>query len=232
METIRAINIIAAAEEAGVDGTRTPGGAALHKQSQKIHLATVQAVIILQANGLNPDDDLATQTRLAAAVDRQITGKTSELQDEPTVARSILNDFYLQEAAASRLKMAGDQDPLAYVANPETRRDLDVTFDILERNRIKADAILKTASKSDMIAIASGRFDHVHSEHTRFAVGTILRHSEEQMATPTAAIPQKPPALGTLTETRRYPSTGIGMGSKITPVAPLAFGRRSSGAER
>src|SRR3546814_1330335 len=63
METIRAINIIAAAEEAGVDGTRTPGGVALNKQSQKIHLAAVQAVIILQANGLNPDDDLATQTR-------------------------------------------------------------------------------------------------------------------------------------------------------------------------
>src|SRR3546814_2619142 len=98
METIRAINIIAAAEEAGVDGTRTPGGVALNKQSQKIHLAAVQAVIILQANGLNPDDDLATQTRLAAAVDRQITGKTSEHQDEPTVARSILNDFYLQRS--------------------------------------------------------------------------------------------------------------------------------------
>src|SRR3546814_948955 len=123
METIRAINIIAAAEEAGVDGTRTPGGVALNKQSQKIHLAAVQAVIILQANGLNPDDDLATQTRLAAAVDRQITGKTSEHQDEQTVARIILNDFYLQEAAAARLKMAGEQDPLATVANPTTRRD-------------------------------------------------------------------------------------------------------------
>src|SRR3546814_771717 len=232
METIRAINIIAAAEEAGVDGTRTPGGVALNKQSQKIHLAAVQAVIILQANGLNPDDDLATQTRLAAAVDRQITGKTSEHQDEPTVARSILNDFYLQEAAAARLKMAGEQDPLAYVANPDTRRDLDVTFDILERNRIKADAILKTASKNDMVAIASGRFDQVHSEHTRFAVGTILRHTQEQMATPTAAMPNKPQAVETLTETRRYPSSGIGTGSKVTPVAPLASGRRTTGVGR
>src|SRR3546814_17141738 len=90
---------------------------------------------MLPATGHMPDDDLATQTRLAAAVDRQITGKTSEHQDEPTVARSILNDFYLQEAAAARLKMAGEQDPLAYVANPDTRRDLDVTFDILERHR-------------------------------------------------------------------------------------------------
>src|SRR3546814_7531045 len=61
METIRAINIVAAAEEAGVDGTRTPGGVALNKQSQKIHLAAVQAVIILQANGLNPDDDLRSE---------------------------------------------------------------------------------------------------------------------------------------------------------------------------
>src|SRR3546814_10965871 len=83
METIRAINIIAAAEEAGVDGTRTPGGVALNKQSQKIHLAAVQAVIILQANGLNPDDDLATQTPPAAAVARQITGKHSHQQEQP-----------------------------------------------------------------------------------------------------------------------------------------------------
>src|SRR3546814_5107933 len=106
----------------------------------------------------------STQTRLAAAVDRQITGKTSEHQDEPTVARSILNDFYLQEAAAARLKMAGEQDPLAYVANPDTRRDLDVTFDILERNRIKADAILKTASKNDMVAIDRKR-TRLNSSH-------------------------------------------------------------------
>src|SRR3546814_2077586 len=42
-----------------------------------------------------------------------------------------------------------------------------------------------------MVAIASGRFDQVHSEHTRFAVGTILRHTQEQMATPTAAMPNR-----------------------------------------
>src|SRR3546814_8011491 len=84
------------------------------KQSQKIHLAAVQAVIILQANGLNPDDDLATQTRLAAAVDRQITGKTREHQDEPTVARSIPKAFYLQETADARLKMASKQTQPAY----------------------------------------------------------------------------------------------------------------------
>src|SRR3546814_14902895 len=98
--------------------------------------------------------------------------------------------------------MAGEQDPLAYVANPDTRRDLDVTFDILDRNRIKADAILKTASKNDMVAIASGRFDQVHSEHTRFAVGTILRHTQEQMATPTAAMPNKPTEAETPNEQR------------------------------
>src|SRR3546814_15466234 len=101
------------------------------------------------------------------------------------------NDFYLQEAAAARLKMAGEQDPLAYVANPDTRRDLDVTFDILERNRIKADAILKTASKNDMVAIASGRFDQVHSEHTRFAVGTIPRHTQHEKTTTTAQLTRK-----------------------------------------
>src|SRR3546814_11364902 len=101
----------------------------------------------------------STQTRLAAAVDRQITGKTSEHQDEPTVARSILNDFYLQEAAAARLKMAGEQDPLAYVSNTDTRRDLAVKSDIPERNRIKADAILKTAPKNDRDRLASGRFE-------------------------------------------------------------------------
>lgn len=228
MDTIRAVTIIAEAEEAGADGTRSPGGTALHKQSDKIHYAAVQAVILLQANGLNPDDDLATQTRLAAAIDRQITGKTSEAQDAPTVARSILNDFYLQEAAGARLKIAGDEDPLAYVANAETRRDLGVTLDILERNRVKADAILKTASKGDMVAIASGRFDQVLSDHTRFAVATILRHSEQQMATPITSVPAKPRPMETLTETRRYPASGIGTGSKISPVAPMAFGRRTS----
>src|SRR3546814_5711422 len=149
METIRAINIIAASEEAVVDGTRTPGGVALNKQSQKIHLAAVQAVIILQANGLNPDDDLATQTRLAAAVDRQITGKTSEHQDEPTVASSILNDFYLQEAAAARLKMAGEQDPLAYVAQPEPKRAPDVPLDLLERNRLKRPEEARTRTEEE-----------------------------------------------------------------------------------
>src|SRR3546814_15795396 len=111
METIRAINIIAAAEEAGVDGTRTPGGVALNKQSQKIHLAAVQAVIILQENGINPDDDLATPTRLAAAVDRQITGKTREHQDEPTVARSIHNDFSIQKDPAASLTLPAEQQP-------------------------------------------------------------------------------------------------------------------------
>src|SRR3546814_17487280 len=107
METIRAINIIAAAEEAGVDGTRTPGGVALNKQSQKIHLAAVQAVIILQTHGLNPDDDLATQTRLAAAVDRQLTGQTSEHQAEPTVAPSLFNDVYLQKSEERRVGKGG-----------------------------------------------------------------------------------------------------------------------------
>lgn len=228
METIRAINIIAKAEAVGVDGARTPGGASLHKRSKTMNDAVASAVILVRANEMQPEHDHATQIRLAAAVDRQIAGHTSEDKFTMSVTRAILNDFYLQEAAALRLAMAGERDPLAHLADPASQRSNDATLDILERNNIRADVILKTASKDDMIAIAGGRFDQIASEHTRFAVGTILRHAEHQMSAPTAAIPMAPPPAPALSGQRGFPSSGIGVDARPKTVHPTAFGRRAS----
>lgn len=225
METIQAINNMANAEASGVDSARTPGGAALHKKAGNIHLAVANAVIIASANGLQPDTDLATQTRLAAAVDRQIAKQSTGAPDASSITRHILNDFYLQEAAAARLTMAGERDPLAHVADRDSNRRMDQTLDILERNNIRADVILKTASKEDMSAIASGSFDKIESEHTRFAVGTILRHSEAQMSTPTASLPVQPRAAA---EAKPYPAHGIGSDARMNMIRPVNFGKRVS----
>src|SRR5690606_33146803 len=102
METIRAINSMATAEAAGMDGSRSPGAVALRKRSEKIHIAVNKAIVLAQTNKLHPEEDRSTQMRLAAATDRQIAGQDADIT---AVTRGIMTDVLFQEAAARRLNL-------------------------------------------------------------------------------------------------------------------------------
>jgi hypothetical protein len=229
METVRAISNMARAEAEGMDGARTPGGLALKRQVDGMHAVATRAITMVNANGLNPDRDQATQIRLAAAVDRQMTGRTSERHTTGAATRAVMNDFYLQEAAARILEQQGARDPLAHLASKESTSRADGhSLEILSRNGVEAGKVLRTASRHDIGAIASGRFDKVQSEHTRFAVSTVLGQSDEQMRTPTARVPE----VATPDAPRRpFPAMGLSAAQSGIPRT-ASFGRKMVGAER
>jgi hypothetical protein len=137
-----------------------------------------------------------------------------------------MKDFMLQEAAAARLTASGRTDPLAHVSDPESRRDALDAASTLKRTGVSAHPIFDRASDADMSAIASGRYDRIEAEHTRFAVSAQLRMSARAMATPGAEIPaakiegRGPP----------YPSSGASKGPERVEI-PIGFGRKGA-AER
>lgn len=228
MDTLRAISSMASAEAAGIDGTRTPAAAALRKQFQHLDIAVNKAIALTEANHLDPSKDQATQRRLAAAVDRQITGGASADQDVNAVTSRIMWDLMLQEAAARRLELEGESDPLAHLSTVDSSREDLQAADILSRNRISAGLALNSASKDDLSSIAAGRYDRIESDHARQSIGMMLSLSEKQMATPTRAIspdmPQRP--IGNY---QNFPVSGLGI--RPASVRPPVFGNKI-GAER
>lgn len=227
METIRAINSMASAEASGHDGTRTSGAVALRKRAPNIHIATNKSIILAQANGLNPAIDEATKIRLAAAVDRQLAGPRVEAQDPVALTRAVMADFLLQEAAARRLQLTGEHDPLDRHAAPETDRSALKAGSILQRNGVAASSAFSSASKEDLTAMASGRYDQIRADHTRFAVATMLNYEERQMAVKTQGVPNHSPEPRK--PAREYPAAGVGIGPRR--ASALNFGRKV-GAER
>lgn len=226
METLRAIDNIARAEAAGLDGARTPGGMALRRNADRMNDVAGQAVLLVSANGLNPDQDKATQIRLAAAVDRQITSRASEVLPANEVTRAVMNDFYLQEAAARRMVQFHDKDPLDHLSIPSSARHKDEAIEILGRNGINSQKLLRTASKEDLASIASGKYDQIKSEHTRFGISTVLNLSDGQMKTPTARIPE---AREPTPRSAAFSAPSLALGRAPTPS--IGFGRKVS-AER
>ena len=228
METIRAITSMANAEAAGMDGTRSPGAVALRRKSEKIHIAVNKAIILISANQLTPNEDRATQIRLASAVDRQMAGNTNEAQSPTQVTRNIMFDVLIQEAAGRRIQLEGGKDPLDHLASFDSDRDNLKASSILNRNAVSPSSIFNGASPEDLRSIASGRFDHIENEHTRFAVANMLKLSQQQMATPTMEVPAHTPSRPA-PDHRRYPTAGLGAGPR--PAQSPVFGRKVS-AER
>src|SRR5690606_37876692 len=107
------------------------------------------------ANGLHPAIDQATKIRLAAAVDRQLADRHVETRDSVALTRAVMTDFFLQEAAARRLQLSGEDDPLDRHAAPESDRTTLKASSILQRNGIAANSAFSSASKEDLIAIAA-----------------------------------------------------------------------------
>lgn len=189
MDSIRAVADLATADERG-----KPEAAAMnspdHSMSPVSDVA-LEAVRLLDRAGLRPADDRATQTRLANALVRSISSQSGE-QDRSRILGSVMNDVLMQEAAAARLVSAGGRDPLDAISDPASARDALNAASILKRSGVNAHALLDRADAADTIAIASGRYDSIASEHTRFAVSSQLRLDARAMSTPTV-VPVRAP---------------------------------------
>lgn len=222
MDTIRAISQMAVAEADGNDGSRTAGAAHLNRTSPGLHDAAIASIRLVGSMGLKPADDRATQARLASAVGRS----AEDRGDAESRTSGMMKDFLLQEAAAARLVASGGQDPLGHVSDPGSSRGALEAASMLKRSGVGAHPIFDRASDADMSAIASGRYDRIQAEHTRFAISAQLRMSARAMASPGVDIPAEkiegrgPP----------YPSTGASKGPERVGI-PVGFGRKGA-AER
>src|SRR5690606_1244846 len=110
-------------------------------------------------------------------------------RDSVALTRAVMTDFFLQEAAARRLQLSGEDDPLDRHAAPESDRTTLKASSILQRNGIAANSAFSSASKEDLIAIAAGQYDQIHGAHTRFAVATMLKYDERQMTAKSQGVP-------------------------------------------
>lgn len=222
MDMIDAVAGMAAAEAAGRDASRTPHAAELNRRAPGLAAVALRLAETARANGLNPDVDGATQTRMASALERLAIRQNADPLDPIEATRMAHLDFTLQEAAGLRLPEKGGIDPLMYLADRDSSRGSYNPASILRTSHgINAHAIFDRADNRDMEAIASGRFDDIAGRVTRFAITETLKLQPDQMAAridPRSAAPD----LST------YPSAGVGKG----PVAtlPVGFGRK--GAER
>lgn len=231
METVRAINSMAAAEASGMDGSRTPGAMGLRQRDDQIHVPAAKAISILEVNRLEPSEDRATQMRLASAIDRQISGNAAQTSPASDVTRNIMTDVLFQEAAARRLVAEGGKDPLGHLSSPESDRDGLKPMEILQRNGVNPGRAFNSATKEDLGAIAAGQYDRIENEHTKFAVATILRLDDNQMSTKTMDVPVQNavPARAAPLSKPRFPAADLTRGPSTAPQ--LAFGRKV-GAER
>lgn len=226
MDTIRAIASMARAEAAGLDGYRSPGAGTLNKSTPQMHIAANKAIIIAMANGLGPDRDEATQWRLASAVERQAVAPNHPI--EPTaVARSILQDVMVQEVAREILVATGQKDPLSHLAHQTSNRERLNPEAILARQGLKPIKALSGASQGDLRAIAAGQYDRLTSDHTRFAVSSILSLTDQQMKV-TSRDPEAYERTAHLKSYKEFPAMGLGNGP-TKHSAPI-FGRK--GLER
>jgi hypothetical protein len=211
MDSIKAVAELATAEERGAPDKASmtaPG----HDMAPVSDIA-LDAIRLLDKAGLRPADDRATQTRLANALTRSIAS-TAEQPDRVQALSSIMNDVLLQEAAAARLVAAGRRDPLDAVSDPASNRGALNAASMLKRSNVNAHALLDRADVADTTAIATGRYDAIQSEHTRFAVSSQLRLDARAMSTPTV-IPIRAP-------------TSIAKGpADVGQTMAVAFGRRN-----
>lgn len=189
MDSIRAVADLANADERG-----DPAQAAIirdgHALSDTSDVALL-AIRLLARAGMRPADDRATQTRLANALTRSISSN-ADSEDRSKVLGSIMNDYLLQEAAAARLVGSGGRDPLDAIADPASERGSLNAASILKRSSVNAHSLFDRADAADLMAIASGRYDAIANEHTRFGVSSQLRLDARAMSTPTI-VPTRSP---------------------------------------
>lgn len=221
MDTIRAIARMASEHADRLDPVRAEQTARLPQalrrelaaRSSAIPDPTLRehvsrAIAVLHDLHMRPADDRATQIRLASAVDRAASC------DRPgaDVAPSIMRDYLLQEAAAARLAASGGRDPLSSVSDPSSARTaLDAASRLRDMAGVQAHAIFDRASPSDMVAIASGRYDAISGGNTAFAVSTQLGMSATTLMDP-----------GSVTERR---TTGAKGPADHAPPMPGRTGR-------
>lgn len=222
METVRAILQMASAEAQGGHGDRTAGAAHFNRMSPGLHLVALQAIRVLHVNEMQPDIDHATASRLASAIERQSVNAPAGPDDG--VARNILCDFLMQEAAAARLIGSGAPEPLEHHADPDSNRANLRPADALKRNGINPHITFDRATVSDLQAIAGGRYDMIQNDHTRFAVSTQLKMNANAMAMPTGHF-HRPKLIATAK--KPYPSFGLARGPKQQEAPPqVLFGKK------
>lgn len=222
MDMIDAVAGMAAAEAAGRDASRTSYATELNRRAPGLAAVAHRLVETAAANGLRPDVDGATQTRMASALERLSIRLATQPMDPVDATRAAHLDFTLQEAAGLRLPEKGGIDPLMYLADGGSSRGSYNPASILRNaHGINAHAIFDRADMRDMEAIASGRFDDVAGRVTRFAITETLKLQPDQMAARIAPRIAAP-------DLSNYPSTGVGKG----PVASLPVGFGTKGAER
>ena len=217
MDTIRAVSQMAIEEVDHAAGARTAGAAHLDRVSPGLAEPVLEAIQVTAMQRMQPDADRATQTRLASAVERHAATR------EPGAERrasfdAIMKDYLLQEAAGARLEAHGLVDPLERHADRDTARSSLRAAETLKRHGVSAHAIFDRASHEDMQAIASGSYDRIAQEHTRFAVSSQLRLTPRAMATPAAQ-----PVIAS---PRTYPAAGATKGPMPIHQHAVGFGRK------
>lgn len=184
MNTLRAVEQMSKAEIEGMDGERTVAASHLNRRAPGAHTAALQAIKVIAQNNLHPEEDRATQLRLATAIERNFTDRSNP--DPSTQTRAILTDFFMQEAAAARMAGIGSGDPLGHLESQLSDRAALRASDLLKRSGLNPHAIFDRASDHDMAAIASGRFSDMQGQHTQFAISAQLRLNSAAMSLDTS----------------------------------------------
>jgi len=222
MDTIDAVSLMAAANDAGLDQSRTPAAGELNRRAPGLAAVTARLVETAEANGLQPAVDGATQVRIASAIERVAARATNHPIDPLQGTRAAHLDFMLQEAAAARMQEKGGADPLAPLVDVQSSRaGLRAARILKDRHGVDAHAIFDRADLRDMQAIASGRFADIRGEITSFAISKHLSLDPASMAATIAGAPSR-------TDMSGYPASGVAKGPSQAPVQNFGV----KGAER
>ena len=199
----------------------------------KVHFARVDphfpkavsdAILVVDQNAFNPSNDKATQTRLAAAIGRELaTGKPAH-EGHLDQTKAILVDMMIQEAAAAKLRSMGEKDPLQDLSNSPWRDDNEFNSprQLLKRNGLDPSTIIDSANVPDLQSIASGRYENIKNPYTTFAISTQAGIDSVAMKTPTMR------AAGM--ESEPIDRSRLVTGPQSTKaIAPVDFGRKSLG---
>lgn len=222
MDTIDAVSLMAAANEAGLDQSRTPAAGELNRRANGLAAVTSRLIETAAANGLQPAIDGATQIRIASAIERVATRAQHHPIDALQSTRAAHLDFMLQEAAGARMSEKGGADPLLALSDlHSSRAGLKAASILKDRHGLDAHALFDRADLRDMQAIASGRFADIRGEITSFAVSKNLALDPVSMAATIAGAPSK-------ADMSEYPTGGVAKG----PAQPIVQGFGRKGAER
>lgn len=222
MDTIDAVSLMAAANDAGLDQSRTPAAGDLNRRAPGLAAVTARLIETAEANGLQPAIDGATQVRIASAIERVAARAVNHPIDPLQGTRAAHLDFMLQEAAAARMPQKGGIDPLAPMVDVQSSRTtLRAAHVLKERHGVDAHAIFDRADLRDMQAIASGRFADIRGEITSFAISKHLSLDPGSMAATIVGSPSR-------IDMNAYPGKGAAKG----PVHQIMRPFGTKGAER